>query len=165
MADDTKPVALFWDFYELAIAILMTAAIASVIIWRLPLHAYFNCPGSSVMLMSVSMSQLAAALAGLWGYQAVHKSRRATDKSKWIQASLYINFATCFCCFFGMLPIIIFMYLALFGSLLFFLLVFITTVTAFIIRGRFFLHLITVYFLLTAHLLFWRYAMRIAESA
>ena len=38
--NDAKHAPLIWDFFKRIIAVTITAAIAVVIIWRLPLHEY-----------------------------------------------------------------------------------------------------------------------------
>ncbi|MCL2117831.1 MAG: hypothetical protein FWH27_05310 [Planctomycetaceae bacterium] len=67
--DDAKLV-LVWGVIKLIAAILITAAIASVIYWRIPVYQYVGS-GSNEMLIYISMSQLTAFLAGLWGYQVM----------------------------------------------------------------------------------------------
>ena len=158
--DDAKHAPLIWDFFKLITAVFITMSIASVIYWHIPLHEILQCPGSTILSLMISMSQLMAFLAGLWGYQAIRNSLKVTYP-KWIRACLVLNTIVAVCCFIAMLLIV----LSMPGSLFFFLLVIQTTITAFFIRGRYFLHLLTVYCLLAAHLLFWYLALEIAGAA
>jgi len=162
--DDAKLV-LVWGVIKLIAAILITAAIASVIYWRIPVYQYVG-DGSNEILMYISMSQLTAFLAGLWGYQAISNSHKAADKNYWIHDCRVLNITVAICCFITMISCAtILMALTLLGSLLFFILVLQTTITALFIRGRFFLHLLTVDWFLAAHLLFWYHALEIARAA
>ena len=163
--DNAKHAPLIWDFFKLITAIFITMAIASVVYWRIPLHDFLQCSGSAILSLMISMSQLTAFLAGLWGYQAIRNSCKVTG-SKWIRACLVMNIIVAVCCVIAMLfSATILIALSMPGSLLFFLLVVQTTITAFFLRGRYFLHLLTVWCLLAAHLLFWYLALEIAGAA
>ena len=160
--NDEKQVPLIWDFFKLYAAIFI--AIVSVIFLQIPVYDFMGS-GSNLCLLCIFMTQLTAFLAGLWGYQALRNSRKATHPSKWIRVCLVMNIIVAVCCFITMLFIAtVLMALSLLGSLLFYVLILLTTITAFIIRGRFFLHLLTVYCLLVAHLLFWHLALEIANA-
>ena len=162
--DNVKHAPLIWDFFKLITAIFITMAIASGVYWQIPFYEILQCSGSMILSLMISMSQLMAFLAGLWGYQAIRNSFKGTD-SKWIRACLVLNIIVAVCCFIAMLfTATILIVLSLPGSLLFFLLVIQTTITAFFLRGRYFLHLLTVWCLLIGHILFWHLALEIAAA-
>ena len=152
---------LIWDFAKLLVAVLITVFLIVNVACDLSLYEALTLAlvthGSDGVLVCIAMTQLPAVLAGWWGWQAIHNSNMAVDKSKGIRACLIMNVTIGIFCSISMvaactgtLLIMVFP-----GSLLFYVSILLTTITAFIIRGRFFLHLVTVYFLLAAHLLLW----------
>ena len=170
--NDEKQVPLIGDFFKLFVAVLIIVAIASVVVWRFQFLEYFNCRGTTLVNVCVWLLLLPAFLAGLWGYQAIRNFHKATNTSSYIQACMFMNKTVGIVCFISILPQpwvqleakaippvpLLSLSLALPGSLLFYILILLTTITAFIIRGRFFLHLLTVYCLFMAHILFWHEA-------
>jgi hypothetical protein len=169
--NDAKQVPLIWDFFKLFAAIFIAVAIAWVIFQHIPVLKYV---GRHDFLMCFFMTQLTAFLAGLWGYQAIRSSRKVTKNDEWIRDGLFIHkltwvillilpllwvvFAVLFLLpifFVQMTVFFLFIFSLFLGSFLFPVLIVLTTILAYHIRGRFLLHLFTVYCLFTAHLLFW----------
>ena len=162
---------LIWDFAKLLVAVLITVFLVLDTICNTGhfegLTLSLVTHGSDAVLVCIAMTQLPAVLAGWWGWQVIHNSNMAADKSKGIRACLIMNVTIGIFCSISMVAactgtLLILMVFP--GSLLFYVSILLTTITAFIIRGRFFLHLITVYFLLAAHLLFWYLAVEIAAA-
>jgi len=171
--NDAKHAPLFWDFFKLMAAVVLTAAIAVVNVWYYPLLRYFDWRGTTLTAICVWLLLLPAFLAGLWGNQAIRISHKVTNKDPRIQACMFINKTVWIVGLISLIPIsnlahahpavaiipIPAVILSLPGSLLFYILVIMTTITAFILRGRYFLHLVTVYCLLVVHFLLWQQAV------
>jgi len=171
--NDAKHTPLIWDFFKLITAVTITAAIAVVNVWYYPLIKYFDWRGTTLTAICVWLLLLPAFLAGLWGNQAIRKSHKATNKDPCVQACRFMNQTVWIIGLISLIPIsnlahphpavamipIFAVILSLPGSLLFYILVVLTTITAIILRGCYFLHLITVYCLLVAHFLFWQQAV------
>ena len=185
--DDEKLAPLIWDFFKLMTAVVITAfPILSITcdLWIYEGLIVSLAPhGAAAISMLISVTQLPAILAGLWGWQAIHNSSKATgvrvnklsknylvvhvephceknnlkcylrarptDSNKVIRVCLIMNVIVGIVCIIAMLmgcmetPLVLLVFP---GSLLFYVLVILTSYTAFVIRGRFFLHLITIYY-------------------
>lgn len=89
--DDEKHTPLLWDFFKLMVAVCITAAIAVVHTWPDPILEYLDWRSTTLVAICVWLLLLPAFLAGLWGYHAIRKFHKETDKNPYVLACMFMN--------------------------------------------------------------------------